>query len=238
MERTRELQALEITLNALSHERKAALVNIKELEGTFTLYSESDVDLQDMLFKHDLSLKTADQEKLKQERQKQKAASTIANLQSSVSNNQQRIGQLKASIESNKKKQAERDQLINELARLYAYDGFDSLPLVNSDVVRFVNKLDIQVQQRSGEVERLKSEIRAKEQGVRSQLAEKKARIDMSSSLMAKSQASISSAKGKLHQQNAELSKYQSTDADIESIEIRLAEQVLILVVFVVRLVI
>ncbi|KAG0062074.1 DNA repair protein rad50 [Linnemannia elongata] len=225
MERTRELQAIEATLSALSHERKAALVNIRELEGTFTLYSESDTDLQEMLFKHDLSLKTADQEKLKQERQKQKAASAIANLQSSVSNNQQRIGQLKASIESNKKKQAERDQLINDLAQLYSYDGFDSLPLINSDVVRFVNKLDIQVQQKSGEVERLKSEIRAKEQGVRSQLADKKARIDMSSSLKAKSQASISSAQVKLRQQNAEFAKYQSTDAEVESIETRLAEQ-------------
>ncbi|KAF9901959.1 DNA repair protein rad50 [Linnemannia zychae] len=225
MEKTRELQAIEISLTSLSHERNAAYTNIQELEGTFTLYSESDADLQEMLFKHDLSLKTADQEKAKQERQKQKASSSIANLQSSVSNNQQRIGQLKASIESSKKKQAERDQLISELAQLYSYDGFDMLPLVNADVVRFVNKLDIQVQQKSSEMERLKSEIRAKEQGVRSQLADKKARIDMSSSLKTKSQASISSAQEKLRQQNAELAKYQSIDAEIESIETRLAEQ-------------
>ncbi|KAF9925029.1 DNA repair protein rad50 [Linnemannia zychae] len=225
MERTRELQAIEATLNALSHERKATLANIRELEGTFTLYSESDEDLQEMLFKHDLSLKTADQEKAKQERQKQKATSAIANLQSSVSNNQQRIGQLKATIESNKKKQAERDQLINELAKLYSYDGFDSLPLISSDVVRFVNNLDIQLQQKSNEMEHLKSDIRAKEQGARSQLAEKKAKVDMSSSLKAKAQASISSAQGKLRQQNAELAKYDSTEADIETVELRLAEQ-------------
>ncbi|KAG0211703.1 DNA repair protein rad50 [Mortierella sp. NVP41] len=225
MERTKELQVVEASLNAFSHERRATQANVRELEGTFTLYSESDADLQEMLFKHDLSLKTADQEKAKQERQKQKAVSAIANLQSSVSNNQQRIGQLKASIDSNKKKQAERDQLISELAQLYSYEGFDSLPLVNSDVARFVNKLDIQVQQKSSEVERLKSEIRAKEQGVRSQLADKKARIDMSSSLKAKSQSGISSAQAKLRQQNAELSKYNSTDAEIESIEMRLAEQ-------------
>ncbi|KAF9178564.1 DNA repair protein rad50 [Haplosporangium sp. Z 11] len=225
MEKTRELQAIDATLSALAHEHTAALSNVRELEGTFTLYSESDSDLQEMLFKHDLSLKTADQEKVKQERLKQKAMSSIANLQMSVNNNQQSIGQLKAQLDTNKKKQADRDLLISEFARLHSFEGFDSLPLVNSEVERFVNKLEIQVQQRGAEVERIKGENRVKEQEIRSQLAEKKARVDMSSSLKAKNQAAISSAKGKLRQQNQDLMKYQSTESDIESTEKLLVEQ-------------
>ncbi|KAF9964853.1 DNA repair protein rad50 [Mortierella alpina] len=225
MEKTRELQAIEATLNALSHEHKAAQGNVRELEGTFTLYSESDAELQEMLFKHDLSLRTADQEKGKQERLKQKAGSAIANLQTSVNNNQQSIGQLKAVLESHKKKQADRDHLISELARLYSFDGFDSLPLVGSDIVRFVNKMELLVQQKSRDIEHLKSENRAKEQEIRSELAGKKARVDLSSSLKAKNQSAISSAQAKMRQYKQELSKHQTLEADITSTEALLAEQ-------------
>ncbi|KAI1315032.1 DNA repair protein rad50 [Mortierella claussenii] len=225
MEKTKELQAIETSRSALSHEHRATLANIQELEGTFALYTESDSELQEMLYRHDLSLKTADQEKSKHERLKQQAASSISNLQMSVNSNQQSIGQLKAQLESSDKKQADRDHLISELARLYAFDGFDSLPLSNVNVSRFSNKLEIHVQQKMADVDRIKGENRNKEQGVRSQIAEKKARTDMLSSFKSKSQAAISSAKAKLQQQTLELSKYQSAAADIESMEKLLEQQ-------------
>ncbi|KAG0003527.1 DNA repair protein rad50 [Modicella reniformis] len=225
MEKTKEMQAIETTLSALSHEHKATLANIQDLEGTFTLYPESDSDLQEMLYKHDFSLKTADQENAKQERTKQKAASSIANLQTLVSSNQQSIGQLKALLDSHKKKQVDRDHLISELARLYSIEGFDSLPLVSSDVSRFINRIEILVQQKLGEVEQLKSENRVKEQEIRSQMADKNAKVDMSSSLKTKTQATISTVTSKLRQQNAERAKFRSTEADLESTTKLLEEQ-------------
>ncbi|KAG0201503.1 DNA repair protein rad50 [Mortierella sp. GBA30] len=225
MEKTNELQAIEAKLSALSLEHNSALTNVRELEGTFTLYSESDAELQELLFKHELNCKSADQEKIKHERLKQKATSAATNLQTSVNNNQQSIGQLKAVLESHKKKQADRDYLISELAHLYSFDGFDSLPLVNTDISRFVSKMEALRQQKQADVDQIKQENRIKEQEVRSQLADKKARIDMSSSLRDKSQSAISSAQTRLRQQKLELSRYQSTDSDIDTTEALLAGQ-------------
>ncbi|GJJ77711.1 DNA repair protein RAD50 [Entomortierella parvispora] len=225
MTKTREIQQIETTLSAISHELRSTQSNIKDLEGKFDLYNESDSDLNEMLFKHDLSLKTADQEKAKQERTKQRTATTIANLQASVSQNQQSIGQFKALLDNNKKKQTDRDLLIAELANQYTLGSFNSTPLVNSDVKRFIGKLEMQVQQKVGEVERIKQESRQKEQEVRSELSDRKAKLDMASSLKAKNQSAISSAQSKLRQQQAELSKYKSTDSEIESTEIAMAEQ-------------
>ncbi|KAG0353823.1 DNA repair protein rad50 [Gamsiella multidivaricata] len=225
MGKTREIQAIEATLSALTHEHRAALANIRELEGTFMLYLEDDSELQEMLFKHDLSQKTAGQEKARQEQLKQRAASAIANLQMSVNSNQQSIGQLKASLDANKKKQADRDHLISELANLYSFEGFDSLPLTGSEISRFVNKLDIHVQQKVREVESLKSESMAKEQELRSQLSDIKAKTEMFSSLKSRTHSAISSARGKLRQQNLELSRYQSAEEDIASTEKLLADQ-------------
>ncbi|KAF9915485.1 DNA repair protein rad50 [Lobosporangium transversale] len=225
MEKTKELQSVEATLSTLSHERRAVLANIQELEGTFTLYTESDSELQEMLYKYDLNLKTADQEKAKHERARQQASSHIANLQTSVNNNQQIIGQLKAQLDSNKKKQAERDCLVKELADLYLYKGFESMPFLSSDISRFVTKLDFDIQQKIAAMERIKSENRAKEQEIRSQIADKKARIDMSSSLRSKTQAALSTAQSKLQMQNMELSKYSSTEVDIEANKKLISEQ-------------
>ncbi|KAF9174815.1 DNA repair protein rad50 [Mortierella sp. AD011] len=225
MEMTKDLQAIDATLSALSHEHRATLANIRELDGSFTVYTEPDSVLQEMLFKHELSLKTADQEKVKQERLKQQASSSIANLQTSVNSNQQSIGQLKAQLDSNKKKQNDRDQLIREIAIQYSFEGFDALPLVNSDVSRFIKKLESHVQQKIDDVEKVKAENRKKEQDIRAQIADRKARIDMSSSLKSKIQKSISSAKAKLRQQNEELLKYQSTEDDVGVIEKQLADQ-------------
>ncbi|KAG0052921.1 DNA repair protein rad50 [Gryganskiella cystojenkinii] len=223
--KTREIQEVESNLNAIAQELKNAQANVLELEGKFTLYNESDTDLQEMLFKHDLSLKTADQEKAKQERQKQRTAQLITNLQASVSQNQQNIGQLKATLDGNKKKQNDRDLLIGELANLYSLGSFESLPLVNSDVKRFVNKLEMQVQQKASELDRVKQENRQKEQEAQRELSDKKAKVDMASSLKAKNQSTISSAQSKLRQQQAELLKYKSTDAEIESTEVAIVEQ-------------
>ncbi|KAG0001982.1 DNA repair protein rad50 [Entomortierella chlamydospora] len=225
MEMTKDLQAIDATLSALSHEHRATLANIRELDGSFTVYTEPDSVLQEMLFKHELSLKTADQEKVKQERLKQQASSSIANLQTSVNSNQQSIGQLKAQLDSNKKKQNDRDQLIREIAMQYSFEGFDALPLVNSDVSRFIKKLESHVQQKIGDVEKIKAENRKKEQDIRAQIAGRKARIDMSSSLKSKIQKSISSAKAKLRLQNDELLKYQSAKDDVGVIERQLADQ-------------
>ncbi|KAF8941545.1 DNA repair protein rad50 [Dissophora ornata] len=224
IEKTKELQEIETTLNTLSHEHKSILVNIQELEGMFTLYSQSDFELQEMLFKHELSLKTADMEKAKHEGLKRKASSAVANLQTSVNTNQQSIGQLKALLDSNKKKQTDRDNLISELATLYSFDGFNSLPLVNSDVPKFFSKMEVQLQQKSSVVERIKRENLVREQEVRSRLADRKAKIELSSSVQAKNEAAISSAKAKLWQQTSDLSKYQSTETDIQSTENLLAE--------------
>jgi len=226
MTKTREIQQIETTLSAISHELRSTQSNVKDLEGKFDLYNESDSDLNEMLFKHDLTLKTADQEKAKQERMKQRTATTITNLQASVSQNQQNIGQFKALLDNNKKKQTDRDLLIAELAGQYALGSFDSTPLVNSDVKRFVGKMEMQVQQKVGEVERIKQENRQKEQEVRSELSDRKAKVDMASSLKAKNQSAISSAQSKLRQQQAELLKYKSTDSEIESTEVAMAEQV------------
>ncbi|KAF9361291.1 DNA repair protein rad50 [Mortierella sp. AD094] len=225
MEMTKDLQAIDATLSALSHEHRATLANIQELDGTFTVYTEPDSVLQEMLFKHELSLKTAGQEKVKQERLKQQASSSISNLQTSVNSNQQSIGQLKAQLDSNKKKQNDRDQLIREIATQYLYGGFNSLPLVSSDVSRFIKKLDLHVQQKIDDVERIKAENRKREQDIRAQIAGRKVKIDMSASLKSKIQKSISSAKAKLRQQNDELLKYQSAEDDIRIIEKQLADQ-------------
>lgn len=224
--KTREIQEVEANLSAISQELRNAQGNVRELEGKFTLYNESDTDLQEMLFKHDLSLKTADQEKAKQERQKQRTAQLIINLQASVSQNQQSIGQLKATLDGNKKKQNDRDLLISELANLYSLGSFDSLPLVNSDVKQFVNKLKMQVQRKVNELEQVKQENRQKEQEIQRELSDKKAKVDMASSLKAKNQSTISSAQSKLRQQQSELLKYKNTDAEIESTEVAMAEQV------------
>ncbi|KAF9209587.1 DNA repair protein rad50 [Haplosporangium sp. Z 27] len=225
MEMTKDLQAIDATLSALSHEHRATLANIKELDGAFTVYAESDSALQEMLFKHELGLKTADQEKAKQERLKQQSSSSIANLQTSVNNNQQKIGQLKAQLDSSKKKQIDRDQLISEIAKQYSFEGFDSLPLVSADVSRFIKKLDMRLQQKLDEVEKIKGESRGKEQDIRAQIADRKARIDISSSVKSKIQSSISSAKSKLRQQNEEIQKYHSTENDIETTEKQLTTQ-------------
>ncbi|KAF9115955.1 DNA repair protein rad50 [Mortierella sp. AM989] len=225
MEMRKDLQAIETALSALTHEHRSTLANIHELDGTFTIYTEPDSVLQEMLFKHDLSLKTADQEKLKQERLKQQATSSIANLQTSVNSNQQNIGHLKAQLDSNKKKQIDRDQLVDEIAKQYSYEGFSSLPLVNLDVARFVNKLENDVQQRLDELERIKGENRLKEQDIRSQIADRKAKIDISTSLKSKIQSSISSTKARQRQQKDELLKYQSAESDIGNLDAQLAIQ-------------
>ncbi|KAG0244514.1 DNA repair protein rad50 [Mortierella sp. GBA43] len=217
MEKIKETQSIEAALSAYSHELKATMANIKELEGTFTLYSESDSELQDMLFKHERSLTTADQEMAKQERAKKQAGSSMANLQTLVSNNQQSIGQLKAQLDSHKKKQAERDVKIKELANLHSIEGFYSLPLVSSDVSRFTNIFEHLIQQKASQVESLRKLNRTKEQEVRSQLADKKAKLNMSSSLVIKNKETILAAQGKLRQYNAERSKFNSIEADLTS---------------------
>ena len=227
MTKTREIQQLEVTLSAIAHELKSAQTNVKDLEGKFDLYNESDSDLNEMLFKHDLSLKTADQEKAKQERLKQRTATAIANLQATVSQNQQNIGQLKALLDSHRRKKNDRDLLIAELASQYTLgNNFGSSDLVTAQVQEFVSALEMRVQQRAGELEQIKLENRQKEQEVRSELSDKKAKVDMASSLKAKNQSAISSAQSKMRQQQAELLKYKSTDAELESTEIAMAEQV------------
>ncbi|KAF9582999.1 DNA repair protein rad50 [Lunasporangiospora selenospora] len=225
MAKTKEAQTIEAALNSLSHELNSTRSNIRELDGTFTLYSESEVELQEMLFKHDLSLNTADQERTKLERSKSKASSAIANLQTSVHNNQQSIGQLKALLENNQKKQTERDLLVSEFAQRYTFEGFNSLPLTSRDVQRFINKLEMTMQQKVTDMEQVKSSVRKQEQGIQSELADKRAMVDMSSSVKTRNKSAISSAQGKLRQYNSELSKYKSVELEVQSTERMLEEQ-------------
>ncbi|KAI9236706.1 MAG: AAA domain-containing protein [Podila humilis] len=225
MAKTREIQAIETTLNALTMELKSTQENVRHLEGTFSLYSESDAELQEMLFKHDLSVKTADQERAKLERSKQRAASSIANIQASVTQNQQTIGQLRALLDSNKTKQSERDHFVQELGQQYSIDGFDDQPLLAMDVQRFLRKIEALIQQATSDGDRLRNDVRAKEQEIRTELSDKKARMDMAASLKAKTKEGISSAQSKLRQQHSELSKHASTEADLETTEKLLAEQ-------------
>ncbi|KAG0091664.1 DNA repair protein rad50 [Podila epicladia] len=225
MAKTREIQAIEATLNALAIELRSTQDNVHHLEGTFTLYSESVEELQEMLFKHDLSVKTADQERAKLERSKQKAVNSIANLQASVTQNQQTIGQLRALLDSNKTKQSERDLFIQELGQQYSITGFDDQPLLAADVQKFLSKVESLIQRASNDGDRLRNEVRAKEQEIRTELSDKRARMDMAASLKAKTKEGISSAQSKLRQQNSELLKYASTEADHESTKKLLAEQ-------------
>ncbi|KAF9319723.1 DNA repair protein rad50 [Podila horticola] len=225
MAKTREIQAIEATLNALAMELRSTKDNVHHLEGTFSLYSESDAELQEMLFKHDLSVKTADQERTKLERSKQRAVGSIANLQASVTQNQQTIGQLRALLDGNKTKQSERDLFIQDLGQQYSISGFDDQPLLAADVQKFLSKIESLIQRAANDGERLRNEVRAKEQEIRTELSDKRARMDMAASLKAKTKEGISSAQSKLRQQNSELLKYASTEADRESTEKLLAEQ-------------
>ncbi|KAG0329690.1 DNA repair protein rad50, partial [Podila humilis] len=156
MAKTREIQAIEAALNTLQLELKSSQANVQDLEGNFSLYSESDAELQEMLFKHDLSVKTADQERSRLERSKQRATSSIANLQASATQNQQMIGQLRALLENNKTKQNERDQFIQELAQQLSIEGFDEQPLLSADVQRFLRKLEALIKQAENDGERLR----------------------------------------------------------------------------------
>ncbi|KAF9437733.1 DNA repair protein rad50 [Entomortierella beljakovae] len=225
MEMTKEIQAMEATLSAISHEHRATLANIHELEGTFTPYSESDSVLSEMLFKHEFSLKTADQEKSKQERTKQQALSSIANLETSANSNQQSIGQLKAQLDSVKKKQIDRDQLICDISQQYSYNGFESKPFVNSDVTRFISALEEHLKQKTDELEKIKAANKLKEQEIRSQISSLKAKDDMSLSLKTKMRSSIQAAKSKLSQQKDQMLQYQSAEKNIQSTEKLLQEQ-------------
>ncbi|KAG0229404.1 DNA repair protein rad50 [Actinomortierella wolfii] len=227
MARSRELQVLETSIHNLTQEQKQVQESLREMEGTFTQYRETDTELQEMLFRHELSLKTADQERSKHEEKKSRITVNIRNLQSSVQDNLQSMGHLKALLENHRRKQMDRDLLIQELARLYNFEGFpeSQTSLTAQDVRRFIDRLELQIQQRQSQVDSIKADLRAREQGVRSELSDKKAKMDIASSVRSRTANAITAAQNKLRQQTAELQRYQTTEADLESTQALVTEQ-------------
>ncbi|KAF9159995.1 DNA repair protein rad50 [Actinomortierella ambigua] len=229
--KTRELQVLETSLHSLTQEQKQVQASLREMEGTFTQYRETDTELQEMLFRHELSLKTADQERSKHEEKRSKAVANIRNLQSSVQDVLQDMGHLRAILETHRRKQTDRDLLIQQLASLYSFEGFqrgqvsgDSC-MATADVRRFLDRLELQIQQRQSQVDSIKADLRAREQKVRSELSDKKAKMDMASSVRTRTVNAKTAAQTKLRQHTTELQRYQTTEADLEATQRMVAEQ-------------
>ncbi|KAG0312925.1 DNA repair protein rad50 [Dissophora globulifera] len=225
-DRITDLQTIENTLKRYLENRKEALANIDEMEGTFELYSQSDSELKDMQYNHELSVKTADQERSKHEILKQKAVTAVANLLSSVNSKQLKVAELKATLDTNKKKQVERDIFMCELAKDYSIEGLDTPPpFVSSDVSNFVARMEAIIQHDKKELENLKSGHKTREKEIQSQLSDKKARSDVSLTLKSKAEKEILTARLKLQQLEQDLIKYETTEEDIRDTEEQLTKQ-------------
>ncbi|KAF9979026.1 DNA repair protein rad50 [Actinomortierella ambigua] len=233
MAKMRELQVLETSLHTLAQERKQVQASLREMEGTFTQYRETDTELQEMLFRHELSLKTANQERSKHEEKRSKSMTNIRNLQSSVQDNLQDMGHLRALLEAHQRKQTDRDLLIQQLASLYNFEGFQvehtsggaTTHMATQDVRRFLDRLELQIQQHQSKVDSIKADLRAREQKVRSELSDKKAKMDMASSIRTRTANAMTAAQTKLGQQKTELQRYQTTEADLEATQRLVTEQ-------------
>ncbi|KAJ3042473.1 DNA repair protein rad50 [Rhizophlyctis rosea] len=157
-----EMQSVEFQVKQSQDSLDGVRQQMNELKETLQEYRESDEDLESMLQEYLVSVEETRMEQQDLERRSRTFNGELEGLQTDYRKELGLRGKLQAEQEAHSRMVNQRETIVVQLSQKHGYVGF-SAPLSNSDIKRFMRKLQGEVDQRVTSIDAFKAKSRAKE---------------------------------------------------------------------------
>ncbi|KAJ3185247.1 DNA repair protein rad50 [Gaertneriomyces sp. JEL0708] len=198
--------------------------SIRELAENMQEYEESDEELINLLNEYEESLVTKERELQDFERQIVNLTSELGVIQEEHTDALTMQGRLQAEAAAQDRRLADRQGIINELSTQLNTVGLANSPVTQAAANQFVDKLRNMLKEQQDSANERKAKAKEYEDGIMSEI--QSLRTKHSSHVEAKrvSQRQIDVKRSKIDQYTQQLYNIQSTQADIDALNRRLAE--------------
>ncbi|TPX67058.1 hypothetical protein SpCBS45565_g04024 [Spizellomyces sp. 'palustris'] len=225
MEQNKKLQDLTVRVKQSVLERDMIAKNIRQMRESLQEYTESDMRLKELLTEYEMSLNTKETEHSALERKVSKLSAELNRVQSEHSQILTSLGQLQAEKSAHERRLQERENVIIELSSAHNYSGFDMGALSEDHIHRFMQNLSGQIEERNAGLESLKMECKERENAMMSDIQRLKATVTSVEETKKMSRRQMGNHRQKISQHMQTLHGIKVTQADIDELHSRLAEE-------------